>query len=427
MLDVLLLTFRVLRKVTPAGGAQGVEEGTTTEELGVVLGEDLLALRRPNGRTVYDFSAARVLEVDDAAKTYRDDSLYSIAGFREIEWGNRRMLLDVIRAGGGTPAPGLEPCYVTDYFGLAPPGQDAGESPQAVQEGGDLVFRRDDEALVRFAKSDVALAPHQLDGWRRFLAHKGHVHPAVRRRLVESGCAPSRLEARHFSGAAWETTELVLQGRSPTEPPATKVPAGYGLASDPPRPIDALAARVDTEEALDESDAGAAQRVECALQARRPLEALLLAHLHLLQTGRDELFAGVVPRVESDGGVRKLFKLLRSPPRNARAARRASKVLGRLRRKAGAAALVLDVYLANLYEGVGEDEEAQRFFLAALGENPRIAGGWCDLGRVYYGRYRTGEAWQCWDTARRLCPGHPLLGEHDAREQGLRESYPDFF
>jgi len=139
------------------------------------------------------------------------------------------------------------------------------------------------------------------------------------------------------------------------------------------------------------------------------------------------VFAGVVPRVKSDGGVRKLFRLLRSLPRDAREARRANKVLSRLRRKAPAAAFVLDLYLANLHEGVGEDEEAERLFLAALGENPRIAGAWSDLGRVYYGRYRTGEAWQCWDTARRLCPGHPLLGEHDAREQGLRESYPDFF
>lgn len=427
MPGVLLLEFRVLRTVTPSLGARGVEEETTTEELGVVLGEDVLALRRPHARTIYDFTAARVLQIDDDARTYRNDSLYSIVGFREPEWGNRRMLLEVVRAGGGITPPGLELCYVTDFFGLAPPGQGAGETPQAVQEGGELVFRRDEEALVRFASSDAALEPHQVDGWRRFLAYEGHMHPAVRRRLVESGCAPSHLETRHCPGPTWETTELTLEGWSATKPPATKAPAGYSLASEPPRPIDALAARIDAEEAPDESDAGAAQRVADALRARRPLVALLLAQLHFLQTGREKVFASVVPHVQSDRGARKVLGFLQSPPQDAREARRAIKMISRLKRKAREATLVMDLYLANLHEGLGEGEEAERLFLAALAENPRITGGWSDLGRIYYGRYHVEEAWQCWDTARRICPHHPMLEGHGGRERKLRDDYPDFF
>ena len=95
--------------------------------------------------------------------------------------------------------------------------------------------------------------------------------------------------------------------------------------------------------------------------------------------------------------------------------------------QAGAASFVLDIYLAVLHLACGKEEEAEKLFLSVLGSNPYIAGAWNDLGKTYYHGYRMEEAWQCWDTARRLCAAHPLLAEQYALERSLRDSYPDFF
>jgi hypothetical protein len=431
-----VLVYDLHRDLVPLPGAENVSATRTQDSISLSLGEARLVVQSSGARVVYDFAGARVLRIDEATRTYRDDSLYSIAGFRLQEWRHLALLMQAVAAGGGEIDAGLRAVDRTTFFGLAPAGEDGGAEPKVSNTDAGLTFRHGDEVVSQFEPSTVQLAAPQLRAWRRFLAYECHLHPAVRQRIVDVSAAPAGLETLVRFGPVSLATTMTLAGRS-AEEPAIGVPDGFtlGIRDGPPwrrhqvaaaRPIDAPEERLASDRGPYDYDGIEKGRdVARVLEAGRHLEAFLLAHLHYLQFGHPEILHAVLPHVERDRGVRKLRKYME--PKAQKDARRALQLFRRLRKKAGSATLLLDIYAANLHEMLGDSEQAEALFLAALAKNPRLAGVWHDLGLTYFKRFCMGEAWQCWDAGRRACPRHPMFEEQDDREKQLREEYPDFF
>jgi hypothetical protein len=215
----------------------------------------------------------------------------------------------------------------------------------------------------------------------------------------------------------------------------SKVPdAAYSLAgftrAKPAREPYLSIAKVGSDGA-----AGLAARSEAAKRDRdaattqgKLLDAALAHFAYALSTGdnsRDWLMQ-TREQLSTDPEARAFAASLSA--KTAEDADKALETLSALRAKSASPyAYLLDVFAANHQVSLKHTTDAEKLFLSALSSNPYLTGAWFDLGKLYYGTFKTQDAWACWDTARAINANHPFGRNVDRMEQEMAQDHPELF
>jgi hypothetical protein len=278
-----------------------------------------------------------------------------------------------------------------------------------------------------FVAHEAALPPQLVPALSRLLLYEARLHPRVRAELLKEGRLPRRLEFRWQQ--IGERTTVVWELREAVEEPLDLADAGAPYAS---RPLEEqglleLAWRVRTGRA-GAPPAGAAyrERAERLLAEGRGFEAFLVAVESSFATGEtpEDLLGRARDASGSDPRMRAASRALELEQRDPKGALAQLQTLDPTGLEGGDA---IQVLRANVRIRLGQGGEALQEFIRALTANPFLLGPWIDAGQLYHDGYRMTSAWACWEAARAIAPGHPLLKRVNDLEASLRRRHPEYF
>jgi hypothetical protein len=407
------------------------EAKTTTETTTVGLGGHYLSLQSAGRKTIYDLRSKRIIRINLGRSEYYEESLFADVGFRVAELQNRLRISDAMNEAkiDKSRIP-YDRFQQESLFSMQLPAQDVAADPHEIKvevSDGAMTFLRNGQWVVRVTPSKHALPEPAAGQFVRFLAIGCKIHPQIRRKIIEAGRVPEKMEYRAFNPPHAYTITMAFQKM--TESDGEDLPIGkeFRLAADADGPLSDILAelkRRETPPTRGEAEAFA----RSALDEKKYLDAMLAAVEYQTQSGepRLEIMTEIGPHARTDPQLRLYVEgvLSANNPQAAAAGLRGLDAIDRAGLKKG---YVIDITRANALMTLKRPNEARDLFLAVLKCNPFIAGAYKDLGELYAEGFGMSLAWKCWDIGRGIYPNHPLLQEINKREQWLQERLPDFF
>jgi|GEM_PF-6121717 hypothetical protein len=433
--DEWLLDYDVTEELRIESTDADTPSETTTHSFRqfVALAPDHLVVKDDRQHLIRDFTRRRYHLINPATATYDTFSLFAFVDFIEAELANRNALGAGMRA-AAVDAMATQFSRFDNETNLRleslPHPQNPGEpviEETAVESA--LEFRHDGNLVARFTPSNTSLPPHLQPRLASYLAYTCSLHPKIRRRILASGQIPQELRFTSRTTNRLTTTTLRLRAAAPSPTDTPLLPPNVTLAHHPDDPVLQLLAYIHRAEQTTPpaSREETLAFVRSALDANRPLDALLALIEHQLQTGESigEELRRHRKRFDSDPACRTYRGAFDQSSREACEASLAANAT--LDRSGLTRAHMLELQRANHLARLGRAAEARESFLLVLRANPFHTGALHDLGALLARSWDHPKAWLCWDTARRLYPRHPMLKSIAEREQQLLSRYPEFF
>jgi hypothetical protein len=411
------------------------QEKKTSALLEIVIGKDFFSLTEGRRTQIYDFSKRRIYQVDAAAKTLSEISLFAVAAFRQNEFYNRKMIWDVLEKSGTRDLPGSR-FDLESVFGI----EDTGSAEVDIREkdeGKKRVFWTGKEKAVWYVPGSTRVNPEWRIMYEKFFRYTQAVHPLILSRLFSEGTVPEALFYRYRDLKSLTRVNLVLKEASERPDERYVLPEGYqpGYHSDFLTDDTGEAYRIITEiltgaNAIEKHNREwFFSRSREALEAKRYLDAALFLFEYHLQSGDQaavtERMREIAPRQAEDPALLLFFNGLDLSSEEA--ARAAADSLRSIRREGIEEGHVIDIMLANAVYALGDRAGGIRGMISVLKKNPYITGVYKDLGQMFYDSYEMPLAWMCWDLARSLEPRHPMLAQVNELESSLLERMTDYF
>lgn len=275
--------------------------------------------------------------------------------------------------------------------------------------------------------SDRGRAPEHLQAYLHFLRHEHRVHPLLLDWVKARGAVPE--EARFDGPNLRRPAKVVVRLEAGVTAPAPEEPRGFEAATglDGSEPVDALLASPPPASPLPAWARLGQSRT--LLSGPDPLGGFLVASELALEGAVTELppELDALRQASTDARLHALMLDLDASSRNPQACRAALARLEVLRTERPAGAHVLAAFAAATHVALREDARAKPLLEEALAANPRLAGAWLDLGHLYRRANRQPRGWACWDRARALAPGHPLLQDLACLEASIEAAHPEWF
>lgn len=378
--------------------------------LHVVLGTQAILVQEGSHSELLDF-ANRLIHRPDAQV-----SLYSVPGFRWAELQNRLMLGGALRAANITEADDFsDPVLLEHLFSVNDPNT---ATHPTTDTRATLKVSYKNKDLLRAAPGGTRVEPGQAEQFVRFLRYHVGGHPDALTLLQHRGVVPPRMQFEFYEVGRRTSVTLLVTSAMPGEEEPAAPPLG--------RPSDDFQALIRRAQGLQDMAAhsqAVQQRAAELLAQEKPLPAMLLFLGDSL--ARDAALPPIVNQnrqvFNEDGDTSSLFQHLSGKDEEASAA------LRDLEEPAGEALPVLSIFEGGVQRERQNFKEAQNLYVRALQGDPYLTGAWKDLGDLYYHEYECELAWQCWDTARHLCPHHKMLEDVNQLEKQLVIQCPGFF
>jgi hypothetical protein len=408
---------------------QSVSPESKTINKTVTMSDDALEVAAGGKTTIYDFKDKKLYLIDPAAKTYQINSLYAEIAFRDAELQNRTALSEILLK-AGLDKKGKSPFDAFDVsceLGLAP---DSWKEDAIICEDtvGQMTFKYDGR-IVTVAR----LSPKELGRYRppyeKFLVHQTHVHPFIRKSLIERGVAMEKLEYSFDSAGGVKREEQFKLSASKPGPTSIQLPQAYkrSFSGSPLAKLQEKILNAAQPPALPSAGDTVAEAKKLIAE-KQPLDAMLtLVEFPLISSSPlgDE-GKSLINSLKSDPDVEALSQNL--DVQDSAQTEKALHELDKLKAKAPRKAYMIDLFKANLSGGLHQPPvEADILFIDALKGNPLLVGAYKDLGMFYYSRYNTTAAWECFELARAVNAQHPILRPIAKIEQHLTLSHPEFF
>lgn len=423
------LDFNVTTQIVPDGPAS---KGPTEKKspLLVVLTPTEIVHEDGEIQVVYDFGKRRIYRIEMASKGYTDESLYSVLGFRVMEFQNRLKLNKVLEAANLKENP--MPVPLSEHLFSLDDGGTESKIDRNVEE--EMIrFSWDSKPLLVFSEKTVPVAPGDRERFVQFVRYVFGGHPQILKALSKRDGLPESLVITRRDGTGLTTIALKLRShKSSTGRPYSldglirEIPAG---TKDP---LASLAKKAQAEGPQDHRKRADAiiKRQKQAFADKRGVDGFLAMTEYGLQTGepvpgleRDRMKA----LLGEDEDIRRLGTALQ-PVADAKAASEAIRTLKDIRGRTDEQARhLLKIFEANNRSGAGETDQAEKLFLEALAVNRSLTGAWKDLGDLHFRRYDMPGAWLCWDIARAIAPKNKMLRPVNDFEARLLKDHPEYF
>jgi tetratricopeptide (TPR) repeat protein len=447
-------------EIHESGGKLGSGDAPFVPErtygLQVRLRREWVGYREATGtEVVLDFARRRRLTLDEGARTYVDESLYSEVCFRRFELPNREYVRSVLAAGGGDTAE-LEPILAEHQLSmldkargrtLAEPnasrngklggflrsvfGSKRGDISVESEQGHTVYATAAGRRLFSYADEGTEAAPDMSRRFAQFLRYLYMGHPLILERLASASRIPRELRYQSRESFGQPRSDVTLRlGAVDVVPDGEIALDGYRrvVSSDQPLPSGVLE-RVMFGAVPDSQEVKArrmAEAKQCA-EGGRLLESVLTLLELTLETGASLPELGNFLQHATDPHVRQLRDALGQRPGSQQEAHAVLAMFLGLRKAAGQRAHVVMTFEAPLHRALGEAQQACGLLLKAIEVNPFLTGAYKDLGDLYVGEYRMREAWLCWEAARRIAPDHRLLEDVRKLEEMLAAEHPEYF
>jgi hypothetical protein len=420
------------------GGKAEPKHERKTAQIVFVIGERYLVVRQNGSALEYDFDAKRVLGREKADLPWTGSSLFSVIGFQVAEYQNRVMLGGLLSSVGLKDQEMLrgmgDTFELETLFGLRMPDERSKQVEGLTRMEGkgkrkSWMYTHGGAEVVFFEPSTHMVPAELRDVYTRWFVYCMHLHPEIRRQIVEVGMVPARLRTNWCNTGMKGRTEVVLKSaevrKGNSEAPASVLAVADGASG---MLHEVLAASRDPkrweQRATKESVAKAADE---AIADGRALDGVLTLMEFYLQSGVNVTteLARHRQAIGADARCKQFFAAMQQGDKAA--CERSVEALRVMDRQGLTKAHVLDIHLANALTSLGKTDDAEKLFFSVLQANPLIAGVWHDLGQLYHGGYEMPMAWLCWDNARRLYPEHPMLAGITNLERRLEQDFPEFF
>jgi hypothetical protein len=445
-----------LEVLEPAAAETAAPGAFARSTVSLIWGRDHLSFDdRAGRRVVLDFQQRRRRIIDGVAGTFTDDPLFVEVGIRHFELPNREHIRKVIEAGGGDGR-SFAPLRVEHQLSLRPPTsgtrliaetratsstparalrtlfrRPSGIGPDdgiVVQDRGRrAVYTHEGQPLVTYERAPGLEVPG--DVLAQFMRYRWGCHPLILADIAQLDFMPREIEIHGLEPAPFDRGTVTVKATSAVRAAGDQADTvGLRMIIDPERrdPLDALLVTPTAG-----SDAGViAERLAEARALIATGDALdgMIRFFELTLEANVALARDMAEAFRSspDPRVAELMASLRGAE-DAASAREALAVHARVRGRSTRPQPVLDVFEAELLSGLGERNRAKELLGRALAANPRLVGAYKALGDLYMIEFQGHHAWRCWERARSLCPGHPVLRPVAALEQTLLGSYPEYF
>ena len=426
----LQLEFEVVTRIVPAATPAPAKVPTEAKStLRVILAPGQIIEDQGETRVVRDFQKRRIYHVAPVAKSYSDESLFSVLGFRVMEFENRQRLAGALAAAAVKENP--MPVPLSEHlFSLDDP-ETRAKLDRSVKDGL-IAYSWEGKPLLSFSEKGVPASAADRERFVRFLRYAYGGHPEILAELTKRESLPERLVFTMHDAARATTTTLTLKAHKVVAGPVDSLAGLTRRLPEAKEPLASLLGKVRAEGPEDHARRAEAivARQKRALAAKKGLDVFLALSEYNLQVGqplpgldRDQVGA----LLKTDADLRLLLSALQ-PPADDKAAAAAIATLKSLRARAGEDGRhLLKVFEANNASARGEIDRAETLFLEALAANPSITGAWKDLGDLHFRRFDMQGAWLCWDAARAISPRHELLRPVNELESRLLKDHPEYF
>lgn len=373
----------------------------------------------------YDFRTQRIYRIDRDEGTYIDQSLYGDLGFRDYELQNRKFL------GGALDSAGLEDnpiALVLSEHELSVTDRGLIEDIERIESDGMTQFVARGKPLMTVSSSRIKISPEYSKPFTRFIRSQFGGHPSIVGDLATPSGIPERITLFIYNVSV-KTVELRLQSVREVRKRAWSLKGltrEWALDDQLQKVVPSLGPELKRDR--DDAIARALEQARQATASEDLVGGMLRYLEYSLMTGTQDF-----PWTEEERNkliasheVQALVGAIQNPS-NKEKAKVAVDALVALRAKPEIDDYLLKVFEANTRAAAGEPMLARDLMIEALKNNPYLAGAWKDLGDIYFRGYEAQKGWACWDIAREISPGHPLLETVNDYEARLRSKYPGFF
>jgi hypothetical protein len=389
----------------------------------VILADGVMVLKSGNDEAVYDFKKRRLYVINLNTKTYLNESLYSTAGFRVLEFQSRESQRKAIASAAiAATLPSTLDSEHTLSLVMGGTAQISGR-----RENGKVIFSDGTREMAHWSEEGIDASPSDVAGFVQFLRYTEGGHPQILAELQSRHSVPSEISLSFNQPFGVTTKHLWVTGGKPVEWNADYL-AGLKPESTAANSIDTM---LDQGTRLNHDDALAAQRKnrEVAAQAiadKRLLDVLLGTVEYRLITGETSppLGSEMIEAINHDLPCKRFEVAIRAKTKAELDA--AVKTLVELRANSTSGLDMLRLYEADARMHVG-DNTALQLYGEVLQANPAIATAYKDLGDLFILKYDTQRAWRAWDIGRQLAPKLPEFGPVNDFEQRLVKDHPEYF
>lgn len=428
---VLRLTFAV------SGGPHDAQTDMSAD-----LASDYMLIRSSGRATLYDYKLRRVFNLNEAAHSFSNDSLYALADSRMAESHNRRFLREMLSK-LKTPSPLNDGFWDEAELHVADTRNPAPVPERQSGPAGEVHFRYKGSDVADFTPSDQKIAAGEAVALRRLFMEKSMLHPAAIAAMIETGRLPKRLSfalppIHKKSAEVW-----MLQS-------ASRLTAAYpltpGYAAEPlvqRKELSALSALLPVMLEAGRSDKGLRTpdqyqaAIGDALGRNARLQAALLAFEAIEQFG-----ARVFDCSAGRTGCHSLKEIFTEAQKDSRAATmlralemeksdgaKALAEMRAIRRDDVTNPYVIDDFVGNMMSAAGKQSEALPLIAGAVRGAPYVAGYYKDLGDLFRVAFNPIPAWICYDLGRVLPGGAsaPVIDSMNQYEARLASDFPQFF
>lgn len=376
---------------------------------------------------IYDFGKKLVLRLNNKEKSFDQNSLYSIAGFKEPEIHNRAMLREVLKKTGVKENP-FDPYDVSCELGLPFPDQPENPGIKVTADGNKVTYAHNGKVVVEADLGDDVPSAYQPI-LEKYYIYNSNLHPFIRKDLLGRKKFLKHLHYDVNSMRAQVTVDQTLMSNAIAPEETIEVPSGFHRSFDSKSPLFSLQQKIltsGTAPALPTMDATFKAAKEC-LQNKQNVDAVFTMFEHNLMTGEtdNEKNKEIFSVAMNDPEVTTIWRAIEQPTSEEDAKTKLSD-LEKIDTKKYAKGYLIEIFKGNIITTLQKGSPPTNF-LAALKSNPLIVGVYKDLGTFYYSRFESGDAWDCFELARAIKPTHPMLKEVTEIEKGLEKRAPDLF
>jgi tetratricopeptide (TPR) repeat protein len=294
-------------------------------------------------------------------------------------------------------------------------------------------FQYENEQFASYELSEHEITDHERDLYAKYLLYEHALHPVVMADLLEQGRAFGSLSYQNRSGIPrlTESTYRLTDFDRSSDRTLT-VPEAYRRIFAADERLNDVIELSMTQEEMTIGDYK--DLMEALLRQKDYMGAQMIffeVTTHYGTSGEYEQLAPVIRRLiheaPDSSGVRQISAAVTKQPKTKAGLQLAIQILEDARRQEFAHGYILNVFLANYYDALGQPRKGPDLILEALEQNPFLAGAYKDLGDKYLRTYWMQDAWICWDRMREINPNHSLATSINNFEQRLKQQFPDYF